>query len=417
MATTEQVGAVARSGKRAQVAVVAVFFVHGLLFASWTAHIPHVKASLGLNDGSLGIALLGTPIGSVAAIGLAARLVPRLGSRRVVQVGLVGYCLSGPLVGVSGSLVGLMLALFLWGLFQGVLDVSMNTQAIAVEGARRRRLMNGIHAWWSIGAFAGAGAGTLGVAVGLALSVQLLVLGVPVMVVAGLLTARMLTDRTPRTPPVAADATTGLDAEPTTPEPAAPVRRLSRGMLALGGIAFASMLCEGASADWSSVYLRDSLGGDAAAAGLGYTAFALAMFVVRVGGDRLITRMPVHRLLPLLCGIAALVFLAALLVGDVAVGVVGFFALGLGLGAVVPTAFSAAGRLPGIHPGVGVAGVSGLGWAGFVLGPPLIGQLAHLTSLAVALGVIPVLVAGVAVGCAKVAALRPTSRGAGVPTG
>ncbi|WP_375499168.1 MFS transporter [uncultured Jatrophihabitans sp.] len=382
-----------RAGRRAQSAVITVFFVHGLLFASWAAHIPHIKASLGLDDGSLGIALLGTPIGSVSAIAIAARLVPRLGSRRVVQISLVGYCLSGPLIGLSGSVVGLMLALFVWGLFQGILDVSMNTQAIAVEGARRRPLMNGIHAYWSVGAFAGAGAGTLGVAVGVELSLQLLVLGIPVMIVAGLLTARMLSDR--------------IDAAPAgTVNLSEPIRRFSRGMLALGGIAFASMLCEGAAADWSSVYLRDSLGGSAAAAGLGYTAFALAMFVVRVGGDRLVAALPVHRLLPLLAAVAALVFLAALLIGQVAVGIAGFFVLGLGLGAVVPSAFSAAGRLPGVHPGVGVAGVSGLGWAGFVCGPPVIGQVASLTSLPVALGLVPLLVAGVAVGCARVVALR-----------
>ena len=392
---TDQVAADERAGRRGQFAVIAVFFVHGLLFASWAAHIPHVKAHLGFDDGTLGIALLGTPIGSVTAIAIAARLIPRLGSRRVVQVSLVGYCLTGPLVGFSGSLVGLMLALFVWGLFQGLLDVSMNTQAIAVEGARRRPLMNGIHAWWSVGAFAGAGAGTLGVALGVGLSVQLLVLGIPVMVIAGLWTARMLTDRV---------GTPAADDQPV----GAPGRRLSRGMLALGGIAFASMLCEGAAADWSSVYLRDSLGGGAAAAGLGYTAFAFAMFTVRVGGDRLIARLPVHRLLPVLSAVAALAFLAALLVGGVAVGVLGFFVLGLGLGAVVPSAFSAAGRLPGIHPGIGVAGVSGLGWAGFVCGPPLIGQLASLTSLPVALGLIPVLVTGVALGCARVTALRPT---------
>lgn len=404
MTAVEQVSEQERAGRRAQFAVIAVFFVHGLLFASWAAHIPHIKADLGLDNGTLGIALLGVPIGSVSAIAVAARLVPRLGSRRVVQISLVGYCLSGPLVGLSGSVLTLMLALFFWGLFQSILDISMNTQAIAVEGARSRPLMNGIHAWWSIGAFAGAGAGTLGVALGLQLTVQLLILGIPVMVVAGLATARMITDR-------AGSAPTDPPAEQTVTDPTAadppPGRRFSRAMFALGSIAFASMLCEGAAADWSSVYLRDSLGGGAAIAGLGYTAFALATVVVRAGGNRLIGRLPVHRLLPLCAGTAALVFLAALLIGDVAVGIAGFFALGLGLGVVVPTAFSAAGRLPGIHPGVGVAGVSGLGWAGQVCGPPLIGQLAALTSLPVALGLLAVLAAAVAVGCARVTALRP----------
>jgi fucose permease len=385
--TTEQ-----SVGRRAHLAVVVVFFVHGLLFASWTAHIPHIKAHLGIDDGVLGLALLGTPIGSVSAVALAARLIPRLGSRRVVQIALVGYCLVGPIVGVTGTVPGLFIALLVWGAFQGMLDVAMNTQAIAVEGHRKLVLMNGIHAWWSIGAFVGAGVGTLGVALGVGLSVQLLVIGIPVMVVAGLLTARMLSDST--------KSQSGAD------EAVVIGRRISPAMLALGAIAFASMLCEGAAADWSSVYLRDSLGARAGVAGLGYTAFAFAMFVVRLSGNRLLARLPVQRLLPALAVVAAVVFAVALAVDDVPVVIAGFFALGLGLGTIVPSAFSAAGRLPGIHPGVGVAGVSGLGWAGFVIGPPLIGQLAGASSLGAALVLLPVLTGLVAVGCARVGALR-----------
>ena len=115
--------------------MTAVFVAHGLLFASWTAHIPHVMRHLGLSDGTLGLALLGAPAGSVAAMLLASYLIPRLGSRRMVQVALVGYCATGPLVGLTGSLAALFGALFIWGAFQGTLDVAMNTQAIAVERA------------------------------------------------------------------------------------------------------------------------------------------------------------------------------------------------------------------------------------------------------------------------------------------
>jgi hypothetical protein len=83
-----------------------------------------------------------------------------------VQVALVGYCAAGPLVGLTGSLAGLLGALFIWGAFQGTLDVAMNTQAIAVERARGRLLMSGLHGSWSIGSFAGAGIGALAVAAG-----------------------------------------------------------------------------------------------------------------------------------------------------------------------------------------------------------------------------------------------------------
>ena len=259
--------AAGRSVRRPRIAVTTVFVVHGLLFASWTAHIPDVKAHLGLTDGTLGFALLGAPIGSVIAMIAASWLLPRVGSRRIVQVALVGYCAAGPLVGLTGSLPALFAALFVWGAFQGTLDVAMNTQAIAVERKERRVLMSGLHGSWSIGAFAGAGIGALAVAAGITLSVQLLVLGTIALLAAGLLTARML-------PP------------------------------------------------------------------------------------------------------------AALL---------GFGCLGIGLACVVPTVFSAAGRIPGLAPGTAVATASACGWAGFVCGPPVIGQLAAWASLPVALSLLPLL--------------------------
>ena len=175
-----------------RIAVTAVFVVHGLLFASWTAHIPDVKAHLGLTDGTLGFALLGAPVGSVMAMIAASWLLPRVGSRPVVRVALVGYCAAGPLVGLTGSLPALFAALFAWGAFQGTLDVAMNTQAIAVERTGGRILMSGLHGSWSIGAFAGAGIGALAVAAGITLSLQLLVMGTIALLVAGLLTAQML---------------------------------------------------------------------------------------------------------------------------------------------------------------------------------------------------------------------------------
>ena len=238
----------------------------------------------------------------------------------------------------------------------------------------------------------GPAPGAAAVAVGLTLTPQLLVLGPPALVIAGLLALRMLPDR--REAPAG-----GLPAAPKQ-------RRLSGPMLLLGAIALASMLCEGAAADWSSVYLRDSLDGGTEVAGFGFAAFTLAMVMVRVAGNRLLARFAVHRALPALAGLATVTFAAALAVRSVPLSVVGFFLLGLGLGTVVPSVFSAAGRLPGMHAGVAVTVVSSLGWVGFVAGPPLIGQLAGLTSLSVALVVVPILTAFITIACARVRALR-----------
>ena len=376
---------------RPRAAAMAVFFVHGLLFASWTAHIPQVKADLHLTDGSLGLALLGAPLGAVSAMLVSAHLLPRLGSRRMVQAALLGYCVAGPFVGVVGSLPALFVALYAWGGFQGALDVSMNTQAIAVEQDRRRPLMSGLHGCWSIGSLAGAGIGTAGVAVGLTLSAQLVLLGTPALVVVGWLAAQMLPDAKPAT-----------ESHTSRRLP----RRFSRAVLALGAIAFASLLCEGASADWAAVYLRGPLHTSAATAGLGYTAFSLTMVIVRLSGNRLLARFLIRRVLPVLAGIATVGFTAGLLDGHAVIAIAGFGCLGVGLALIVPTVFSAAGRLPGLSPGAAIATVSACGWVGFVCGPPLIGELASATSLPVALGLLPVLTTSIVVSTALARALR-----------
>ena len=389
-------------GRWPRIAVTAVFVVHGLLFASWTAHIPDVKSHLGLTDGTLGFALLGAPVGSVLAMIAASWLLPRVGSSRVVQVSLVGYCAAGPLVGLTGSLAGLFAALFVWGAFQGTLDVAMNTQAIAVERTGRRVLMSGLHGSWSIGSFAGAGIGALAVSAGITLSVQLLVLGTIALLVVGLLTTRML--------PAAAEhpgsLTGAADLTDAGQRPVGRASRWSGGMVLLGAIAFASMLCEGATADWSAVYLSGPLHTSGVVPGLGYTVFSLAMVTVRLSGNRLLTRFRADRLLPTLALVATIGFAVALLVAQPAAALAGFFCLGIGLASVVPAVFSAAGRIPGLPPGTAVATASACGWAGFVCGPPVIGRLSTWTTLPVALGLLPLLTGFVVVATFRSRALR-----------
>ncbi len=369
--------AASRSVRWPRIAVTAVFVVHGLLFASWTAHIPDVKAHLGLTGGTLGFALLGAPVGSVTAMIALSWVLPRTGSRPIVQVALVGYCAAGPLVGLTGSLPALFAALFVWGAFQGTLDVAMNTQAIAVERTGRRVLMSGLHGSWSIGSFAGAGIGALAVAAGITLSIQLLILGTVALFVTGLLAARMLPATTER--PANPDAPAGhTDAGQ---HPGGPASRWSGAMVLLGAIAFAAMLCEGATADWSAVYLSGPLHVSGVLPGLGYTAFSLAMVTVRLSGNRLLTRYRPERLLPALASVATAGFTAALLIAQPPAALLGFGCLGIGLASVVPAVFSAAGRIPGLHPGTAVATASACGWAGFVCGPPVVGRLSAWASL------------------------------------
>jgi MFS family permease len=378
-----------------RVAVIAVFFVHGFLFASWTAHIPQLKQHLGLTNGQLGIGLLGAPFGSVLAIMVVARLLPKLGSRQMVRMALLGYCVSGPFIGLTGSFGTFFVAFLLWGFFQGMLDVSMNTQAIAVERFSGRVLMPGFHGSWSTGSLVCAVAGASAVALGVSLSEQLLVLSVPCLLIVSWLSTRMIPDRR-----AVSDCETS--------EKTAGGRRgvLQGAVIVLGCIAFADMLCEGAAADWAAVYLRNSLHTVPLVAGLGYAAYSLAMLVVRLSGNRLFTRFAAHRLLPLLASLATLGFAAGLVIARPVSVLVGFALLGAGLGGVVPIVLSAAGAVGNVDTGRAVAAVAGCGWAGFVVGPVLIGTIASLTTLRTALFLVPALTGVVAVATGTVTVLR-----------
>ena len=177
--------------RRAKVGVTATFIAHAVVFSSWAAHIPHVKAELGLSDAALGTALFGWLIGSVAATILCHWALPRWGSHRLVPITLAGYASVGVTVGLAPSGPLLFLALALWGMFMGALDVAMNNQAATVERLVQAPIMARFHGMWSVGALLGAVIGAVSVSIGIGLTAQLAVLGVVVLVVVPPLTRHL----------------------------------------------------------------------------------------------------------------------------------------------------------------------------------------------------------------------------------
>jgi MFS family permease len=384
---------------RAVPAIVVVFFVHGLLFSSWVAHIPQVKAKLGIGLGLLGIALLGAPIGSIVATSVTGRLVHRFGSRRVLRTSMIGYCLVGALLGLPNSLAGFVVVYALWGVFQGTFDVAMNTQAVVVEHGRGRPTMSLFHGSWSLGALAGAGIGTAAVALRVPLSSQLLILGLLSLAALAVVTRELST----------ADGSDLAGAVSRSASSSEPTRWwLTASLLVLCAVALADMFCEGAAADWSAVYLRSSLHAMGVVVGLGYTLYALAMVLARFAGGWLLTRLHQRRVLSSLTALATVGFAAGLIVDKTAIMLVGFTFLGLGCALVIPTTFSTVGRMTPESPGRGVALVSGVGWIGFVAGPPLIGLIASATSLRSALIALPLLTALVTILVASSGIFEPS---------
>jgi MFS family permease len=375
--------------RQARGAVTAIFFLNGLVFGSWAARIPAVRDHVGLSDGELGIALACGAIGSIIAMPIAGGRAARLGSRRATRVALAMLGASTALVALAPSLPALCALMLFFGAAMGSLDVSMNAHGVAVERTYGRAILASFHAWFSLGGLAGGALGALAAAADLDVRAHLAIVAA-VMAVVGLSWSRYF---------LASDADAIGHADPVFVRP-------PRRLLALGALAFACLLIEGASADWSGVYLRDELGTTAAIAALGFTAFSVTMTVGRLVGDRLVDRFGPTTIVRAGGSIAALGFGLALLVAQPVAAIAGFACLGAGMSGVVPIVFRASGHVPGMAAGVGLAAVSSTGYLGFLVGPPTIGGIAELVGLPSALIVLVVL-------SSVVALLAATTRIAG----
>ena len=355
-------------------AISAIFLVNGFALANWVSRIPAVTAGLELSRAALGTALLGMAIGALMAFPVTGYLITRFGSARVTFV--FGLLLSAalPLLALAPSLRGLFFALLLFGIGNGGMDVAMNAQGVEIERQLGRPTLSGLHGFFSLG-------GLLGASFGGALAA--LDIGVPLhFAVAALVPALLLLGVRTVLLPDEGEAVSG------------PVFVLPpRSLWGLGAIAFCAAIGEGAMADWSALYLRDSLRTGAGTAALGYAAFSLTMLIGRFSGDALVARFGPMTMIRLGGTVAALGLGLGLLIDTLPAVMLGFAAVGLGLAVAVPLVFGAAGRQPNIPRGTAVAAVATLGYSGFLVGPPLLGWLAQLISLRLALSVIVLLAA------------------------
>jgi predicted MFS family arabinose efflux permease len=371
---------VAKSIDLAQICVTAVFTAHALVFSSWVAHIPHVKSELRLSDGALGNALLGAPLGALVATALCIRLLPRWGSHLLVPVTVAGYAVSGPLLGLARSELGLFLALTSVGFFLGGLDVAMNVQAAAVERVAARPIMSRFHGIRSVAVLLGSLVGALCVSAGVGLTAQLTVIGIIIIVFVRPIAGGLVREPAPTARQKAAQPQ-GFSRNPT--------------VVILSAVAFASFLCEGSASDWSGDYLNRVVGAGPTVAALSYVPFTTVMAVTRFGAPRLYKRVSVRWLLPSLALFAAAGLCVTLVTANLVVTLLGFAALGAGVALLVPAAMTAA--YSPIDAGTAIAVVAAIGWVGYLIGPPLIGQLAQWAGLSAALVTVPIMMTLVAI--------------------
>jgi MFS family permease len=382
--------------RRARVGAAACFLLRGFVFATFASRVPTIKENLGITDGQLAIGFVGLNAGALLGLQLGGMLVPRTGSRPVLVVTLLAFAGALLIPAVVPDLPALVAALFVLAVFNSVVDVAMNAQGVMVQRLMARPVLSGMHAMHSLGGVLGAGAGSLAARLEAAPPVHFLVAGAVAAVACLAVSPLLLLSRTDgqggssgATPGVVAGMSAWLHG-------------WSFPVAVLGALAFCFTLAEGAALDWSAVYVSDSLGGSAALGAVSLGAFLGAVTLGRLVGDRLVSRFGAVRVLWVGAVVAGAGFGGALLLNNPPAGMVGLGLLGVGIANALPLAISAGGNAPGETPATAAARVSSLAYLGSFVGPVLIGGLATLWSLPLALALPAVLVLATAFGARTV---------------
>ena len=358
-------------GMREVHAARAFFFIGGFGTATWAPLVPLLRERLMVGDDVLGMLLLCIGVGSLLTMPLSGALAMRLGCRRVVMTAAILFAAILLLVSCVDALSIAVPIVLIFGAVMGCIDVVVNIVAVLVEKGIGRRIMSGMHAFWSLGGFVGAG--LYGVWVGL--------LGLTpfqsTAIAAGLIL--LLT------------AVFGRHLIPYGGGGGA-LLALPRGIIVFVGMtAFIAFLSEGAVMDWGGVYLTTVRGMDLALAGTGYSVFSAAMLTMRFLGDRVVQRIGA---LLVAVGGALLAFGGILLVMFAPVDAllyVGFFAIGIGSANIVPVFFSLMGRQNVMPVSAAVSAVSTMGYLGILAGPAAIGFVSSLTTLQTAFAMLAAL--------------------------
>lgn len=365
---------------RARIGVFATFFIVGFGMASWLVSIPVVQQRTGVSHATLGLLLLVLGLGGVLGMQIVGYLIERVGSKIVTAAALTVYVIGVNLPVHATGAISLGIALLIFGLANGAVDVAMNDQAVIVERGYGRPIMSAFHAFWSVGGAAGALVGAAAQAAGLRVTVAVLISSVLV-AIGGLVFVRLLL------PADHARATRPADEAPQRSSgPTGLPTAVRNRVIGFGVLAFLLFLAEGVANDWSALHAIEHLGVPAATAALGYATFAVSMTVGRLTVDRIAGRFGPAFVVRYGSLTAAAGLLLVMLSPAFALTLLGWAIFGLGLSGVVPQIFTAAGNISSTNQSILLSRVVGAGYVGHLAGPALVGALGGWIGLNLAFG-------------------------------
>jgi len=349
------------------------FAALGLFGGAWGVHIPSIKAQYQLGEAALSGVLMAAALGAVLSLLVAGRVIAHLGARGAAAWSALAMgCLLAAVLHWP-SLTLLLLTNVLFGACMSLLDVAINTEGSALEAVGGRAIMGNLHGNFSLGGMLGAALTGALIRADVAASWQLGAMGAGFALWVTLASRWMLATHPDN------------DNNGESDMPLAHFVWPKGVLLLIGLLAFAGMTAEGAMYDWSVLYLKQEVHMTQDHAAMGYAAFSGAMAVMRFTGDALRMRVAERTILRIGGMTTAFAMAAVLITGNPWVAIAGYALVGAGLAQVVPILYNAATRVPGNSRAAAIASISSIGYAGFMIGPPLIGGIAQAVSLTAAL--------------------------------
>jgi MFS family permease len=358
-----------------RIAVKIAFFLNGFILANWQSRLPRIQDMFKADDGLIAMVLFCMAFGAVIAMPFTGYVIIRNGSRRVTLISVIAYALMIAFIPVMPGIIALMALFLVTGVITGMLDVAMNAQAVIVEQQYRKPIMTSFHAMFSVGMALGAWCGALFADLEFALLNHFTLIATLSLIAAFWVSRNLVHDK-----PEKNSVHEG------------PLFRIpSKVLISVGIIAFCCMIGEGAMSEWSVNYMENIARSTEALAPLALSAFATAMTIGRLVGDRVRVAVGDAKLIMFGGLMASIGLSVALLYPIPYVSIAGLFLVGLGLSTIVPITYSIAGNAKGLPSGVGIAMVTTVGYSGFLFGPPIIGFISDAYNLRVGLSVVLVL--------------------------
>ncbi|MCZ2486024.1 MFS transporter [Aquirufa antheringensis] len=351
--------------KKARFSIGILFFICGLNFATWATRIPDFKSFLSLSDAQLGTVLMGLPIGSLVSLPIAGWLLTKYASRWICIMAIVLYVIVIPSLSLLSSPVTLFIGLFFFGMAGDIMNIAMNTQVVSLEAKMNKIIMSSFHAVFSIGLMAGAFLGGILEKEHFTTTEHFSLVALSNILLIPFSFPNLLTDK-----PVQDKS-----------KPKSSILNLGPYLIILSFIAFCGMLCEGAMADWISLYFKEYSPDSPFPITIGFSFFAAAMVLGRFVGDKISLKYGVSNILIVNGILIGLGMLLTLLFSSIYLKIGGCFLTGIGISTIVPLIYSQAGNQKEIMPSIAIAGVSTIAYIGFLLGPVLIGYLSDFVGL------------------------------------